>query len=97
MLISELEAKLKATREEHGDLPVETMYLIKYQEKIIDRLIISNIQKHETIPYALFIYFGAYKITFNGDPADSLKDACDYFKLQISKISPFKEDRLKEE
>lgn len=92
MLISELEALLKELREKHGDLNItQLVQLIKYQEDVIDRLIFNNMQVDPNENCSLYINFGVYRITFPGSERSSLRQACDYFKQQISKIFPFHE------
>lgn len=58
----------------------------KLCEKIIDRLIFSNLYLDD-IPGRVYINFGLYRLEFEGDEKASLREACDYFKEQIALIT----------
>jgi hypothetical protein len=58
----------------------------KYCEDIIDRLIFSNMQQDAERPYALYINFGVYRISYQGNSRNSLADAKKHFKEKIASI-----------
>lgn len=67
--------------------------LIRHYEDMIDILILSNISSSDSNVSDVHINFGWHKLTFNGTPETSLRDALYYFKSEIKKIMPFDNEK----
>ena len=66
---------------------IQTNEALSGISNVIRKLVFSNIQKDPENPYEYYIYYGIYKISFQGGPDSTLAQMNDYFMEKIGEIA----------